>query len=239
MEEKENQYDPEKEEGSAPEPEMEEGSTPETEEMGDADSENGAVEEAPEMMPNEGEEEVPTEGEAETQQPEQEADERTFTQAEVDKIVGKIRSEARERAVKELLNKYGYDDVSQLDETVGESERYAELSGQQDEMESLRNENLLLRSGITEDRFEDAMAYFAYKDLPMNPITLEEAIESHPEWVDSYDDDYLDEEEDSIEEEKPSMVRRLGAEPIRKDDGNPAESEEDRAMFMFGLGKRG
>lgn len=238
MEEKENQYDPEMEGSSTPE--MEGSSTPEPE-MGDADSENGAVEEAPEMMPNEGEEEVPTEGEAETQQPEQEADERRFTQAEVDKIVGKIRSEARERAVKELLNKYGYDDVSQLDETVGESERYAELSGQQDEMESLRNENLLLRSGITEDRFEDAMAYFAYKDLPMNPITLEEAIESHPEWVDSYDDDYLDEDEedDGIEEEKPSMVRRLGAEPIRKDDGNPAENEEDRAMFMFGLGKRG
>ncbi len=157
---------------------------------------------------------------------------RTFTQAEVDKLVGKIRSEARERgkkeALEELLNKYGYDDVSQLDDTVGESERYA---GQQDEYENLKNENLLLKSGIDESRFEDALAYFAYKDIPMNPITLEEAIESHPEWTGLDSVNFSDEED---EEEKPSVVRRLGAEPIRREE-NVGESDEERAMRFMGL----
>lgn len=161
-------------------------------------------------------------------------EERKFTQAEVDKLVGKIRNEARERgkkeALDELLNKYGYDDVSQLDDTVGESERYA---GRADEYESLKNENLLLRAGVNEDRFEDVLAYFTYKNMPINPITLEEAIEAHPEWTGFSEYDTSDDEEEEAEE-KPSVVRRLGAEPIRKND-NPSESEEERAMRIMGL----
>ena len=164
-------------------------------------------------------------------------EERRFTQAEVDKLVGKIRNEARERgkkeALDELLNKYGYDDVSQLDDTVGESERYA---GRADEYEALKNENLLLRAGVDEDRFEDALAYFAYKKMPINPITLEEAIEAHPEWTGFGEYDASNANEDEEVEEKPSVVRRLGAEPIRKND-NPTESEEERAMRIMGLWK--
>ena len=191
------------------------------------------------------EQEPETEGEPEAEPETQQAEEpeqeqepeqpvRTFTQEEVNEIVGKTRSEARKRAINEIMEKYGFDDASQLDDLVGASERYEELSGQQEgyeqEMESLRNENLLLKSGIDPDRFEDVMAYFSYKKMPINPVTLEDAMSTHPEWT-GFDE--IEEEEEP--EEKPSVVRKLGNSPVRRDESNPAESEESRAMKMFGL----
>lgn len=162
--------------------------------------------------------------------------ERTFTQAEVNELIGRTRTEARERARKEtlaeLLDKYGFEDASQFDEAVGNGEKYDELSGQQSgmeqEMQSLRDENILLRSGIDPDRFNDVKAVFAYRNEPITPEALELAIDTHPEWV-----AYGDVKDDDGDPDTPpaSVVKRLGAEPRKEAPANGTEEEQAAKLF--------
>lgn len=226
--------------GQEPEPETEQAGPDEavTGEQGQEEQPAPEPEQAPEAGPDTLQEEGPEEGAKPA---------RTFTQEDVDRIVGKTRAEARERGRKEFLDemmeKYGLEDVSQLDDMVGSSEKYEELNGQQEglmqELESLKNENLLLRAGIDQSRFDDVYGYFQYKGIPLNPLTLEEALESHPEWdelngldIGGDDGDGGDVEGDA---EPASVIRRIGAEPSRRNASAPKENEYEAAMNLFGL----
>lgn len=237
------QADDEQQQGIGQEPE------PETEQAGPDEAVTGEQEQGgqpapePEQAPEAGPDTLQEEGPEEEAKPA-----RTFTQEDVDRIVGRTRAEARERGRKEFLDemmeKYGLEDVSQLDDMVGSSEKYEELNGQQEglmqELESVKNENMLLRAGIDQSRFDDVYGYFQYKGIPLNPLTLEEALESHPEWDElngldiggGDDGDGGDVEGDA---EPASVIRRIGAEPSRRDTGAPKESEYEAAMNLFGL----
>lgn len=164
---------------------------------------------------------------------------RTFTQEEVNRMMGKTRAEAREKArrevLEEMMEKYGIEDEGKLDEMFGNSERYDELKGRQSGMENdIREKDAeiaLLRSGISPERFDDVKAWCQYNGYEINPVSIEKGLDTHPEWTEY---DFSEDEEGYSDEEEPvSVVRKLGSAPKRKaDDG---ESDDMKARRLFGI----
>ena len=164
---------------------------------------------------------------------------RTFTLVEVNRMMGKTRAEAREKArrevLEEMMEKYGIEDEGKLDEMFGNSERYDELKGRQSGMENdIREKDAeiaLLRSGINPDRFDDVKAWCQYNGYEINPVSIEKGLGTHPEWADY---DFAEEDDEGYpEEEQVSVVRKLGSAPKRK--AEEGESDDMKARRLFGI----
>ena len=111
------------------------------------------------------------------------ADHAPLTQERVNEIV-RDRLAKRDR---QLFSKYGVEDENALDELFKKAQGYDEqaksLSSAQAELKSAREELALKRHGVLPEREEDARIYFKGKGIEMSEEALEQALQTHPEWL--------------------------------------------------------
>lgn len=170
------------EEGTEPglEPEAEPEATP-----GEPEAPEAATE--PDPTP-----EVEPEGVSET-----EATQPKFTQSQVDEIAGKVRKETREKVMRDIFGRYGVNSAEELDNLMGDAQRYGlardEFTAKETEWKAAdeaRNQELvavkedvaLLRSGIDQNRFEDARLILRGKGLEVTAENIAAELATHPEW---------------------------------------------------------
>lgn len=193
------------------------------------------------------------EQEQESVAPEQPA-EKTFTQSQVNELVGSTRKEARDRALRELLEKYGVNDDSELDGVFGKGQQYDLLNDdynyQLNELTAARTENALLKSKIVEDRWEDAKAILKSKGLEVTVDNILSEALTHPEWMgeqntpkqvgkeelevmakESYDKANKA-DLDTMLKQKPATISKVG---VSTETENASMDEKKRAMSLFGL----
>ena len=112
--------------------------------------------------------------------------ERTFNQAQVDELVGKARTKAREKLLGEWLERYGVGSDDELNELFGKGQAYGVLNDDyanaQAELKRVMGENALLKSGINETKWDDARAILMFKGLEITPENLASELATHPEW---------------------------------------------------------
>lgn len=172
-----------------------------------------------------------------------------FTQEEVNSIVGKVRKEAKERAMKELMDKYGVTNDIELDDVFGRGQAYDVLNEDYNtKVGSLRDalaENALLKSGIDSERWDDVKLILGGKGLDLTEENIIGMLGSHPEWKKNIaattniegKEIITPEEIENINEvkpyhqTKPGVLRKLGneAKPIVN-----TESDEEKAAKLFG-----
>ena len=203
-----------------------------------------------------GDESVP-EPEAEQQpQPQQEQPqpqqqqpmEKMLTQSQVNELVGRARQEGRESALKELYGRYGVSGDSELNDVFGRGQAYLTLDddfkAEQSSNKALLAENALLKTKVDESRWEDIKAILGSKNMDITPENIEAEIPTHPEWrqtvsVQQQQQQAQQPQQDSLQPQQQAVLRKLGSESTAKDGGNgdDEESEQERAMKLFGFNK--
>lgn len=202
-----------------------------------------------------GDESVP-EPEAETQQPqpqeeeEQQPMEKMLTQSQVNELVGRARQEGRESALRELYGRYGVSGDSELNDVFGRGQAYVTLDddfkAEQSSNKALLAENALLKTKVDESRWEDIKAILGSKNMDITPENIEAEIPTHPEWrqmAAAQPQPQAQPQQDSLQPQpqpqQQAVLRKLGSESTAKDGGNgdDDESEQERAMKLFGFNK--
>ena len=184
---------------------------------------------------------------------------KTFTQEQVNKLVGKAREEGRaagykmgyDKAHEETLGRYGVDDDEQLDGLFADGSRFSEQLARYDDVNGqLREANsqlALLRSGVIPERHADVKAILAANGMEVTEEAIKSFIPTHPEWIAAQQQAQMGAPAPEIPQPTPAAPAQdggqakpnesgvMGAEPSQ----NPAgeESEEDMAMKLFGLNK--
>lgn len=224
-----------------PEPQAEAADNPQPEAAEPAVSEDGN-----------GDESVP-EPEAEQQQPQEEEQqqqpmEKMLTQSQVNELVGRARQEGRESALKELYGRYGVSGDSELNDVFGRGQAYVTLDddfkAEQSSNKALLAENALLKTKVDESRWEDIKAILGSKNMDITPENIEAEIPTHPEWrqmAAQPQPQAQQPQQDSLQPQpqQQAVLRKLGSESTAKDGGNgdDEESEQERAMKLFGFNK--
>lgn len=176
--------------------------------VGEETTETTAVE-APNAEENEGntqEEEVPNAP-------------RTFTQDQVNEIVRDRLKKANDG----IYKKYGVKDDKELEEFASKSKSYDELKNLYDslaeELKGAKEQIMLSKNNVLEDKQDDVKTYFKGKGLEMSEESLKEALGTHPEW--------------QSQKAKSTTIVPMGAERTQ----SRKESEEDAALRLFGFDK--
>lgn len=178
--------------------------------------------------------------------------EKTFTQSQVNELVGKARMEGRESALKQLLERYGVNDDVELNDVFGKGQAYDGLNddymNQGNLYKDAMTENALLKANVIPGRWDDIKAILGGKNLEVTVENIESMIPSHPEWraaagteVGNGAEKVLTPEmaenlskrvgADNISVEKPATLRKLGNEATVE----PQENEEEKALRLFGM----
>ena len=178
--------------------------------------------------------------------------EKMLTQSQVNELVGRARQEGRESALKELYGRYGVSGDSELNDVFGRGQAYLTLDddfkAEQSSNKALLAENALLKTKVDESRWEDIKAILGSKNMDITPENIEAEIPTHPEWrqtvsVQQQQAQAQQPQQDSLQpQQQPqqqAVLRKLGSESTAKDGGNgdDEESEQERAMKLFGFNK--
>ncbi len=122
---------------------------------------------------------------------------KSFTQSQVNEMVGSTRTETREKTFRYIYDRYGVKDEAELDELVGNAqaldsfkEKYEtekadwkKTNSERDaELQSVKEQVALLQSGIDKNRFDDAKFILKGKGLEVSLENIENELSSHPEW---------------------------------------------------------
>lgn len=121
---------------------------------------------------------------------EQKEVEKMLTQSQVDEIVGRTRTETRDKTKAETLrgvyDRYGVSDEGGLDETVGKSQKYDLLREDYDkvinELNDIKTKLAMYDSGIAPERYEDARLILTGKGLDVTAENIRAELATHPEW---------------------------------------------------------
>lgn len=140
-------------------------------------------------------EEVPAEGDTRTPEGEQE---KMIPQSEVNRLIGATREKAREKAraelrdevksevMREFFEKFGVADEAEMDNVFGKGQQYdilnEDFTKQGSDLTAMREENVLLKSEIIPDKWEDAKLILKGKGLEITPENIEMEMATHPEW---------------------------------------------------------
>ena len=174
--------------------------------------------------------------------------EKMLTQSQVNELVGRARQEGRESALKELYGRYGVSGDSELNDVFGRGQAYLTLDddfkAEQSSNKALLAENALLKTKVDESRWEDIKAILGSKNMDITPENIEAEIPTHPEWrptvaVQQQSQVQAQPQQDSLQPQQQAVLRKLGSESTAKDGGNgdDEESEQERAMKLFGFNK--
>lgn len=120
-----------------------------------------------------------------------EENEKMIPQSEVNNIVGRTRMETREKAraeyLAELLERYGIKDEAEMDGIFGKGQQYdvlnEDFTNQSNEFTAMREENVLLKSEVVPEKWEDAKLIIKGKGLQLTPETIASELATHPEWL--------------------------------------------------------
>lgn len=122
---------------------------------------------------------------------------RTFTQSQVDDIAGKTRTETRDKTFRYIYERYGVNSEAELDDLVGNAQRYDSLNERYENDKKVWQENdnaskkqlmelseqvALMQSGIDNARYEDAKLILRGKGLDVNLDNINQELATHPEW---------------------------------------------------------
>lgn len=200
-----------------------------------------------------GDESEPEPEAAEQQQPQQQQPmEKMLTQSQVNELVGRARQEGRESALKELYGRYGVSGDSELNDVFGRGQAYLTLDddfkAEQSSNKALLAENALLKTKVDESRWEDIKAILGSKNMDITPENIEAEIPTHPEWRQTVvaaqaqpqqQPQAPQPQQDSLQPQQQAVLRKLGSESTAKNGGNgdDEESEQERAMKLFGFNK--
>lgn len=206
---------------------------------------------------SEPEPEAEAEPQQEPQQPQQQQQpmEKMLTQSQVNELVGRARQEGRESALKELYGRYGVSGDSELNDVFGRGQAYLTLDddfkAEQSSNKALLAENALLKTKVDESRWEDIKAILGSKNMDITPENIEAEIPTHPEWRQTISvqqqqqaqqpqqDSLQPQPQQAAQQPQQAVLRKLGSESTAKDGGNgdDEESEQERAMKLFGFNK--
>lgn len=175
-----------------------------------------------------------TEPQAVEEEKPSEAEEKIFTQSKVNEIIGNVRMETREKTrekiMQELFGRYGVESEEEMNDIFGRGQSWSILSenaeAQGKMLQEVQAENALLKSGIREDRWEDARAILKGKGLEITRENIENEIGTHPEWKKEMV------METPITKEKPSVIKRLGE---HGEEVTSGETEEAKMKRLFNL----
>ena len=180
-----------------------------------------------------------------TEEPEPTA--RTFTQEEVNVLVGKARAEGRKRgyeqAQTEARQKYGVDDDEQLDALFADGTRYGEAAARLAEsgnsLKEVKAELALVRSQILPERQNDVKAILAANGLDVTEEAIASLLPTHPEWraqaMPSPNQGAAPAPAPEIPQPTQTKpIKSLGVEPSTEG----ANDEQGKAMRLFGLNKK-
>lgn len=174
--------------------------------------------------------------------PEQESVEKMLTQSQVDEIVGRTRTETREKTCKDIYSRYGVNDEAGMDEVVGRSQKYDLLREDYDklssEMSDMKVRLALMDSGIAPERYEDAKLILSGKGLEITPENIAIEVETHPEWKKTFVAEPVPEAKEMFRkiEDVPapapvSKISILGNETAPNQVETPSERESTMKMF--------
>lgn len=168
---------------------------------------------------------------------------KTFTQDDVNKIVGDTRMKTREKTLKAVYGEYGLSSKEELDELVTNGQRYetqkelyesdknaweTERQETQNRLNEMSEEIALMKSGVRPEKYEDAKLILKGKGLEVNAENIAAELEKRPEW-----NKEQPKSEHKAEEEEPAKemtrIKVLGNEPKPV----PQMSEEEQAQKVF------
>lgn len=161
--------------------------------------------------------------------------ERTFTQEQVNALVGKARAEGRASGLrdarKEALDRYGVDDDDALDALFANGSRYDELSARfaerDNSLKEARTELALVKSGVLPERQADVKAILTAQGMEITEENIESMLPTHPEWKGSVTPEPAPQAA-SIPQPKPM------AEPVGGEGGGEAEPTPDEGVRSLG-----
>ena len=230
--------EPKDEEGSRHEAAPEETPAQSDGELPDADSADPQGADTPSASPEE-----PTAPEGEGAAPE-ETPVRTFTQEQVNELVGKARAEGRqkgmEQAMADLRSRYGVDDDDQMDSLFRDGSRYGELGARYsdvgNQLKDAMTQIAMMKSHILPGRESDVKAILGAMGKDVTEDSIGEMLATHPEWVSApeSDDGGFSLPKKPIPQPTPGQgaeAGRLGVEPKAEEE----ESDEAKAMRLFNL----
>lgn len=171
-------------------------------------------------------------------------------QSKVNEIAAQARKEGRESAIRELLMKYGVGSNDELDDLFGKGQSYTDLDNdfniQNSYYRDALAENALLKTGISQDRWEDVKLILGGKNLEITPENIESHLASHPEWkgnnavekkalTPEMAQGYMDNignRMNVVNNDKPTTLKKLGneASPVQ-----PEMTEEELARKLYGF----
>lgn len=139
-------------------------------------------EEPEESIDSVGDGEVPSENPVD-----EEPVEKMFTQSQVNDIVGRVRQEGRDSALKDLYGRYGVNNDTELNDIFGRGQAYDALNDdylmQGDRIKQVMAENALLKSHVDESRWDDIKLILGGKGLDITQENIESMMPTHPEWA--------------------------------------------------------
>lgn len=184
---------------------------------------------------NERTEELDVEETEKTEEP------KLLSQEEVNALVGKTRQEARERALREVYERFGIENENALNELVGRGQSYQildeDFQRQSEELENVRTENALLHSNIDPQRWDDVKLIIKGKGMEVNFDTIQSLLPTHPEWSKQQQQTISNElNENDLENfvnKRPSQIRKIGNE-IPPQMEQKVDDEEERVKKLYG-----
>lgn len=166
----------------------------------------------------------------------EEVEEKKLTQSQVNELVGRARQEGRESALKELFNRYGVSEESEMNDVFGKGQAYDSLNdeyaGINDSYKAVMAENALLKSHIDISRWDDVKLILSGNGLEITQENIESLLPSHPEWRPTGVASTLEDGEGEAPVQKNAVLRRLGSE-ISSQPDEVTEEEKFKKLFGF------
>jgi hypothetical protein len=170
---------------------------------------------------------------------------RTFTQEQVNELVGKARAEGRQKGMEQaradLMSRYGVDDDDQLDSIFRDGSRYGELGARYsdvgNQLRDAMTQIAMMKAKVLPERESDVKAILGAMGKDVTEESINEMLATHPEWVsapESADDKGFSLPKKPIPQPTPgegAEAGRLGVEPKAEEE----ESDEAKAMRLFNL----
>lgn len=177
-------------------------------------------------------------------EPESEAEpqEKMLTQSQVNELVGRARQEGRMSAIKEMVDRYGVGNESELDDVFGRGQAYDSLNDDfvstNQKYNEVMAENALLKSHVDMNRWEDIKLILGGKGLEITEENIEALLPSHPEWRGVVENEKpLENGIDGAStitqnQQKPSVLQKLGEDVSPKEE---EETEEEKVRKWYGI----
>ena len=122
---------------------------------------------------------------------------RTFTQPEVDKMVGDTRVKTREKTFRYIYDRYGVNSEEELDNLVSNAQKFetsrdmwndekrameTERDESKKQIQDMSEQLALMQSEINPERYEDAKLILKGKGMEITLENIQSELETHPEW---------------------------------------------------------